>query len=505
MSHLSGKARNQVEMLCLEELVSANSPARQIDWLVDNSDTSYFLKSEAKNTGRPPYHPKAMLKLYIYGMENSVTSSRKLDRECNVSIEAMWLLNGLKPDDRTICNFRSDNAQNITRFFNEVTKSLKSADLIDGKIVAVDGTKIRANNSKRNNYSLTKLKRLIDGIDKKIAEYMTELDKNDELEELKERKTKYEGFKEDIKSGKVSEVSTTDPDARLMKQGNNGTDVSYNVQVAVDSKNKLIAGVLVINEANDQGQLSKVALSVKDNLGLNTMLTPADKGYYDTDDIKTCKDNNITTIVATPKEREPEEGIEFKKSDFQYNEEKDCYRCPNGETLRFSTEDDDGTRRYENRKACKNCPKKEQCTKGVRRVITRHEYAKYAEENDKRYKEDYEIYKLRQLLCEHPFGTAKRTMGIRQFKTTGLTKVSAETALIFLCYNLKRLRRILPDSGGKLPPLAQFSTTLVVFSIFFYFFGENNNNFLFFLENNNNFLFFLENNNISHNCTFNLA
>jgi hypothetical protein len=443
-----------------------------------------------------------MLKLYIYGMENGVTSSRKLDRECKVSIEAMWLLNGLKPDDKTICNFRSDNAQNITRFFNEVTKSLKSVGLIDGKIVAVDGTKIRANNSKRNNYSLKKLDRLINGIDNKIAEYIAELDRNDKAEELKElktknksdgkitelkeRKAKYESYKEDIKSGKVTEVSTTDPDARLMKQGNNGTDVSYNVQVAVDSKNKLIAGVLVINEANDQGQLSKVALSVKDNLGLDTMLTPADKGYYDTDDLKNCKDNNITTIVATPKEREPEEGIEFKKSDFCYNEEKDCYRCPNGESLRFSTEDDDGTRRYENRKACKNCPKKEQCTKGIRRTITRHKHAKYAEENDKRYKENYEIYKQRQLLCEHPFGTAKRTMGIRQFLLTGLVKVSAETALVFLCYNLKRLRRILADNGGKLPPSVQFFTILVVF-YFFRFSSGSTGNFLFFSREQQHF------------------
>jgi transposase len=248
MSHIIGKNRNQLELVCFDALVDLSSPARQIDRLIDEADTSYFGKSQAKATGSPPFNPKDMLKLFLYGMDNGVVSSRKLDRECKRNIEVIWLMKGLQPDDKTISNFRRDNAGHITRFFNEFSVTLVKSGYIDGKIVAIDGTKIRANNSKRNNFSANKLDRHIEYIDKKISEYLTELDKNDKIEELQERKAKYESFKDRIKTGEVTEVSTTDPDSRLMQQGNNGVDVSFNVQTAVDSKHKLVAGVTVTNE-----------------------------------------------------------------------------------------------------------------------------------------------------------------------------------------------------------------------------------------------------------------
>ena len=469
MGYIAGKDRKQIELLCLDELVAADSPARQIDRLIDESDTTYFEKSTPRETGRSSFDPKAMLKLYTYGFDNGVYSSRKLDRECKRNIEVMWLMNGLQPDDKTICNFRRENAESIKRFFNQFCVTLAKAGYIDGKIVAIDGTKIRANNSKRNNFSAKKLDRHIEYIDRKIAEYMNELDKNDKITELTERKAKYEGFKELIKSGAVSEVSTTDPDSRLMKQGNNGTDVSHNVQAAVDSKNKLIAGIMVTNEPNDQGQLHKLAKAVKDNLGLKTMTVPADKGYYDTDDIKKCHDDNIITIVAKPEERKLEEGIVFRKSDFKYDKEKDCYLCPTEQALSFSYEDENGIRRYVNYKACRNCPLKTRCTKGIRRVITRHKYDEHAEQNDLDFTNNYDIYKLRQLLCEHPFGTIKRTMGIRQFLTRRLTNVTAEAALIFLAYNLKRLRNIHRPNNKKDGEPFKSAAFLSLFSYVQYF------------------------------------
>ena len=442
MGHKSGKRRDQLEIISLEGLVGEDSAARQIDKLIDESDTSYFERAKVKQTGRPPYNPKDMLKLYIYGMENGIVSSRKLERECKRNIELMWLINGLKPEASTICSFRQENAENLKRFFNEFCRSLAKAGYIDGKVVGIDGTKIRANNSKRNNFSVGKLDRHIEYIEKKLTEYMGEVDKNDRIEELQERKKKYELFKKRIESGEVSEVSTVDPDSRLMKQGNNGSDVSYNVQAAVDSKHKLVIGVLVTNEPNDQGQLHKTAKAVKDNLELQAMTATADKGYYKTEDFKDCHKDNITTIVAKPEDRKPGKDIEFRKEDFRYDKESDCYHCPAGQVLKFAYEDDDGFRRYRNCKACGSCKLKSHCTKSNRREICRHKYAESAEQNDRDYANNPEIYRLRQLLCEHPFGTVKRTMGIRQFLTRGLTNVTAEAALIFLCYNLKRLRTI---------------------------------------------------------------
>ncbi len=263
MDYVKKSSREQVKMVCLSDFVPADSPARQIDQVVDGMDTSYFTNSELNAQGRPPYDPKDLLKLLIYGMENAVVSSRKLKRECARNMELRWLVGEIIPDQKTISSFRTSNSENIKRFFNEYARRLYDEGYIDGKIVSVDGTKIRANNSKRNNFSAGKLDRHIEYINTKLAEYQNELDKNDRIEELEERKAKYESYRTRIASGEVTEVSVTDPDSRLMKQGNNGVDVSYNVQAAVDAKNKLIAGIAVTNEPNDQGQLYPVAKSVK--------------------------------------------------------------------------------------------------------------------------------------------------------------------------------------------------------------------------------------------------
>ena len=465
-----GKSRNQLSIRSLDEMVSKESPARQIDSIVDGLDTSYFAKAEVKETGRPPYKPKDLLKLLVYGMDNGVTSTRKLERESKCNIEAMWLLNELRPDSTTIRNFRRENAANLIRFFNEFCRKLAEQGYIDGKIVAIDGTKIRANNSRRNNYSLKKLDRHIDYIDRKITEYMQELDKNDKLEELQERKAKYKEFRERISNGEVTEVSATDSDSRLMRQGNGGADVSYNVQAAVDSKHKLIAGVMVTNEPNDQGQLSKAAKAVKDNLGLKTMTVPADKGYYSTEDFKACHADGITTLVSRPKEREAAKEL-FRKEDFRYDKENDCYYCPAGQILKFSTEDK-GYKRYRNVKACKSCNFKQYCTKGNRRDLCRHIHEEHAEQNDRDFAKNQETYKLRQQLSEHPFGTVKRTMGIRQFLSRGLVNVNAEAALIFLAYNLKRLRNIQmnnPNNTRDYPLCCQILAQFVFFLLLLLF------------------------------------
>jgi transposase len=445
MHHVWGKDRNQVTMRCLEEMVAADSSARQIDKFVDASDTTYFEKAKIKDTGRPPYDPKDMLKLYLYGMENGILSSRKLERECTRNIELMWLLNELTPESKTICNFRRDNIHNLVKFFKQFCLSLTKAGFIDGKLMALDGTKIRANNSKRNNFNKKKIDKHIDYIDQKIAQYLDDLDKADKLEELQERKAKYEDLKEQLSENEaINEISTTDPDARLMSVSNNGVEVSYNVQSVVDAKNKLIADMAVTNNAADAGQLAEVMVEVKSDLGIEEICVLADKGYYKTEDFKVCEDNNITTIVA--KNDKPERDT-YDVDEFTYDEENDVFICPQFQELFPSKVDSKGFKQYKNGRACKSCPHKANCTKGNQRVISRHIHKASAERNDKRLLENHELYKLRQQLVEHPFGTIKRTMGIRQFLTRGIDSVAAEVALIFLCYNLKRLRKIQQETN----------------------------------------------------------
>lgn len=461
MQHKSGNSRKQAVIIrSLDEMVSKDNSARLIDTIVDNMDTSYFVNARTKNTGRPPYNPKDMLKLYIYGMENGIMSSRKLERECKRNIEVMWLINELTPESKTICNFRRDNVENISRFFTEFCLNLKNQGYIDGKIMAIDGTKIRANNSKRNNFSAKKLDRHIAYIDEKIVSYLSDVEKNDKIEELQERKAKYENYKIRIKEENISEISTIDPDARLMSSNNNGVDVSYNIQSVVDAKNKLIAGMSVTTSAADAGQLAKVMPKVKQALNLDKITVLADKGYYKTEDFKICEDNNITTIVA---KNEPAKQEIYSIDNFTYDLEADIYICPNNEKMFPGKLDKKGYREYKNYRACRNCPQKDYCTKGNRRVIKRHKDKSSAEENDRRLKENSVLYKQRQMLVEHPFGTIKRTMGIRQFLTRGKRSVKAEVALIFLCYNLKRLRKIWQDGKKKAGINSFLSSLLTIF------------------------------------------
>jgi transposase len=234
-------------------MVDKDSFARVVDEFVGNMDTSYFCRAEIKDTGRPPYDPKDLLKLYIYGMENGIVSSRKLERESRRNIELMWLLNELVPESKTICNFRKDNADNLVRFFREFCYTLKENGYIDGKLMALDGTKIRANNSRKNNYTLRKVEFQIGRIEDEMSSYLRELGNNDQAEEklerLNERKEKYVALKRQMLDSDVNEISTTDKDARLMPANNSGMDVAYNVQSVVDAKHKLIAGMEVVCSA----------------------------------------------------------------------------------------------------------------------------------------------------------------------------------------------------------------------------------------------------------------
>jgi len=426
--HKTGINRDQMRVTCWEDFVDQDSPARQIDKFVNEMNTSYFEKSTAKATGRPPYDPKDMLKLYLYGIENSVFSSRKLERECKRNIEVKWLLSDLTPENKTISDFRLENKEHLSKFFQNFTKKLVKDGYIDGILSGLDGTKLRANNSKKNNFTKNSIAKRIEHLDKRIAEYIAELDKNDKLEELQERKEKLLSYKAKIESGEVTQVSTTDPESRLMRTGNGGKDVSYNVQAVVDSKHKLISGFKACSDENDQKQLHTVMKETKENLELKEMTVVADKGYYNSNEIKKCHDDGIETLVPKP-DRE-----KLDKTNYTYDKEKDIYISPDGEVFRYGGLNKEKTHRsYTNRESGQK--------KGYQRIYF-HIHHENEQRNTKMLSKHPDIYKQRKDLCEHPFGTIKKTMGYTQFLTRTNTKITAELALVLTVYNLKRLRNI---------------------------------------------------------------
>ena len=258
MAYIQGEDRHQMIMIAetIDDYITEENAVRIIDEFVEqlNLKDLGFKLTDHKGVGRPPYKPSDLLKLYLYGYLNRIRSSRRLENETTRNLEVIWLLNKLRPDFKTIADFRKNNKKALKNVFREFTKLCSNWDLFGKEMVAIDGTKIKASNSKRNNYNLKKLDRHIKYINEKIEKYMEELDENDEAENvdrkltkeevkekikvLRERKMNYEQKKEKLKEPKIKEISTTDPDAPLMNSNNNGIDVSYNVQTTVDSKNK---------------------------------------------------------------------------------------------------------------------------------------------------------------------------------------------------------------------------------------------------------------------------
>jgi transposase len=468
MSYISGENRNQSILFpqSLEDYITPDNPVRIINEYVTLLELQAFKFTHASppEKGRPPYHPGDMLRIYLYGYLHHIRSSRRLETEAKRNIELMWLIRKLKPDFKTIADFRKDNKKALVQVFRDFTRLCKNWQLFGKELVAIDGSKFRVSNSKRKNYSKKKLARNINYINEKIADYLTELDETDQVEsddhrpdakevqerikQLKERKAKYQSYQDNLEETKQNELSTTDPDARLMVGNNNSVEVSYNVQTSVDSRHKLIVDFKVINKPNDLGQLAPMALRTKKILGNKEFTVLADKGYYHAHDLAYCYKKKITTYVTRQVYSNGTGEKEFYPDKFSYEKDQDCYLCPAGKRLYYyRTRKKDGKitgKDYRNLEACFSCPVKNRCTKAVKgRTIFRHRNQDFLDLIDRQTRENLKTYKLRQMIVEHPFGTIKRAWGASYFLTRRKASVSAEIALSFLAYNLKRVINIL--------------------------------------------------------------
>jgi len=426
--------------------------------------------AECKSTGCRPYDPRMMLNLYIYGYLHRVRSSRRLRDEARRNVEVMWLMEGLQPDDKTVCNFRKDNAEALGRTFREFVIISRGTGLYGGWLVATDGTKIRANNSLKNNHNKTVVGNEIERIDKRIGRYMAELEQGDKeeegeegpsgeeiraaLERLRQRKAKYEGLK--ARTEKEGEVSTVDPDARMMRPGGDGRplDVCYNVQTVVDGKNHMIVDFEATNRANDSGELYRMSEKAKEALGVERLTNLADAGYYHGKEIAACEGSGVTCLVAKGRPGGPKKAEGFNKKDFVYDRENDRYVCPKGERLRHTRDEKHASGReyqvYGNYRACSKCQSKAECTTKQQREVLRQQCQDILDKVDGRTRDNKALYRKRQEIVEHVFGTIKAVWGYRQFLCRTVAKVGAETALTCLAYNMRRAFNIYKGKGIKL-------------------------------------------------------
>ena len=469
MQHITTSNRNQLEFTCLNDLIENDNPIRFIEAFVEKLELSKlgFKIKELKSEGRPSFDARVFLKIYFYGYLNGIRSSRRLERECKRNIELQWLVCKLIPNYHSIADFRKVNPSALRNTFKLFVSFLKDADLISGKTVAVDGTKMRAHNSKKNNFSPKKIERHLDYIEGKTNEYLSQLDVNDEdeapqkvksvvekIERLKTNKIRYELLSEKLATSGEPQISTTDEDARALLVQGQVVEVSYNMQAAVDDKYKLVVATHTINR-NDRNALSRIAIEAKTNLQASDLTVLSDKGYHNGRELQECKNNNIHTICAQQEiVNSNEKGTtpEYLVTKFIYNKEEDTYTCPEGQTLKTTGTWHTKVREGNNYKfkkyrtsVCKGCPVKHLCTARTKggREIDRSEFAEAVEENGVRYKNNKELYRKRQEINEHIFGTIKRKWGYNHTNLKGLEKVNGEFALIMTVYNMKRCMNIL--------------------------------------------------------------
>ena len=479
MKIIQGISRHQMQFASLDDFVADDNPVRIIDAFVEKLDVvklgivTQQPKANVNSGGAPRFSDKLLLKLYLYGYLNKIRSSRKLEQECYRNVELRWLMQELTPNYHTIADFRKNHSDALKNLFKLYVHFLDELNLLGKKTIAIDGSKFRAVNSRKNNYNQKKIDKHQAMIGEKADKYLKELDELDKdktddrgpsyrkeeveaaLQRLTERKIKYDDLQQQLDNTEEKQISTSDADSRAIIINKNIVEVAYNTQTAVDAKHNLFVHAEATN-TNDGKALHRAALQAKENISLKKeerVDVLSDKGYHTGAELQQCHDENIQTFVAF-KEQPSVKHLqkEFLSTQFIYNKEEDSYTCPAGETLtslgtlhhkkgeagetsyRFKTYRTDG---------CKNCSLKKHCTKLNKRIIHRSEYQDAVERNNENIRQNPDYYKRRQSICEHPFGTIKRQWGYTYTLMKGLQKVNGEMNLIMLVYNIRRTLSLL--------------------------------------------------------------
>src|SRR5215472_1342094 len=464
MTHIAGHDRAQSLLLpeALDDYVGHDNPVRFIDSFVDGLDLAVagFGRVEPKGTGRPAYSPADLLKLYIYGYLNRVRSSRRLEAETHRNVEVIWLLRHLKPDFKTIADFRRDNRQAFRPIFRQFVLLCRELDLFGRELLAVDGTRLKAVNNKRRNFTRASLTKFIRLADARLDDYLQRLDSRDaseattsgtrvkhlaeKLAAIRERRARCQAMLAELDRTGESQVSLTDPDSRAMG-AHTHVAVGYNAQVAVDAKHQLIVEQQVTNQVVDMGLLTPTAEPAKAAMGVETIAVVADRGYFKIEDIEACEKAGMEPYVPRPQRGPAVRGGFYRKDEFSYELSTDSFLCPAGQRLEvYSSSLLRGLKKinYANRSACRDCRLRTKCTGNSFRSVSRMENEAVLDQMEERIARRPEIFAQRRETVEHPFGSIKQWMNQGASLMRGLEKVRSEFSLTALAYNLRRVLNI---------------------------------------------------------------
>ena len=334
--------------------------------------------------------------------------------------------------------------------------------LFSEALVAIDGSKFKAVNSRDRNYTPGKIDKRQQQIEESIQRYLDALETadrtqppdleakserlKDKIDRLRRQMRQLDRTREQLQTQPDGQLSLTDPDARSMTSHGKATGVvGYNVQAAVDAKHHLIVAHEVTNLGSDRAQLSPMAQAAREAMGKSTLKAVADRGYCNAPQIKAGHDAGIATILPKPTTSNAKAEGRFDKADFVYIARDDEYQCPAGQRAiyRFSREENGLLLRRYWSSACPQCTMKAQCTPSDYRRISRWEHEAVLEVVQRRLDKQPYAMSLRRRTVEHVFGTLKHWMGSTHFLTRTLANVSTEMSLHVLAYNLKRVMSIL--------------------------------------------------------------
>jgi len=459
--------RNQINLFpeSMEDYITPDDPVRAYDAFIEALDfRDLGITLDPNKIGNSEYHPQAMLKLLVYGYSYGIRSSRKLERACHHNLSFIWLTSGLKPDHKTIAEFRRKNKEALANVLKQCARICIKLNLIEGNTLFVDGTKIRANASIKNTWTREKAQKALKHIDKRIKDILTQCDTVDEAEEgtgslvtmdkeLKDQdllKSKIKGILKELEEEKQKSLNTIDPECTRINSLQ-GSHAGFNFQSTVDEKEGLILSADVVSENNDLNQFASQINKANEILGKKCKTACADSGYASTEELEKIDQQGIKVIVPSQRQARKGEPHEFAKERFTYDYKNDCYICPQGHKLIFYCfNEKNKAYMISDKKTCLACPHYGICTKAKKgRMVTRLLKEEARQRLEAQYEEpqSQEIYKLRKEKVELPFGHIKRNLKVDSFLLRGQKGVKAETSILATCFNLARMITLLGVSA----------------------------------------------------------
>lgn len=442
----------------IEDYVAPDAPVRAYDAFVNTLNLAAVgINPDGNQAGRPAYEPAAMLKLLLYGVSYGVRSSRKLERECHYNRSFIWLMGGLRPDHKTIAEFRRHYHRALAQVLKQCARMCLRMGLVDGNALFVDGTRLRADANLQNHWTKKKLQETLAALDRSIEQTLEQCETEDQaqaqerswvelpqdLAQQQQLKAKLEQVLAELQATEAPHRNRTDPDAVIVKS-RQGTHVGYTGEIVTDGLNGLIVNADVVSANNDKNQMQEQITRAEAVLEQPCQIACADAGFSDSADLAPLDARGLEVIVPSDDQASERPPQEFDKSQFSYDQMSDSFLCPRGERLVYSSTEKARRRRYYRAgKVCRQCPHFGWCTKDKinGRKLTRGPFEELRQKLDQQYvsSRGRAIYARRKEVTEPIFGHFKRNLGAGQFLLRGLSKVRAEFALLATAYNLRRL------------------------------------------------------------------